>query len=211
MARINQHTFPDLDSSPSPLRLFWETTGRERVADTVLFSVNTVHRRGPDGREGDFVELDFPVSGVIVIPYFKGTDGVEYFVMERQFRHGSESVTLEFPAGLIEPGEMKSDSAKRELWEETGLRAESLRPLGTVYQNSAFMNSMSSVFLAEGLEVETLPENRRLDANEQIDIVTVPVSYVLDNMGAGELDGGPTVFALAFFMKEMRRRSVLNG
>ena len=37
MARLTEHTFPTPDSSPSPLRLYWETLGRKNVAKTVLF------------------------------------------------------------------------------------------------------------------------------------------------------------------------------
>ena len=208
MGCLTERTFPSPDTSPSPLRLYWETLGRSNVAKTVLFDVNTVRRVGPDGKQGDFVELDFAHDGVTIIPYFIGTDGVARFVMERQFRHGSESVTLEFPAGLVEKGENASDAAERELWEETGLKANSLRPLGTVCQNSAYMNCYVSFFLAEDMEVVTSLESRKLDDNEQIDIVCVPVREVLDKIGEGEMDNGASVMALSFFFKEMRRRGV---
>ena len=208
MKKLDETTFPTLESSPSPERLLWNTHERKTTAKTVLFDVNSVHRTGPSGREGDFVELDFAHGGVSVIPFFIGTDGVPRFVMERQFRHGSESVTLEFPAGLIDEGESASEAAARELWEETGLKANSLRPLGTVCQNSAYMNCFASFFLAEDMEVLTSLDQRKLDANEQIDIVCVPVSDVLDRIGEGEMDNGASVMALSFFFKEMRRRGV---
>ncbi len=41
--------------------------------------------------------------------------------MVRQFRHGSGGITIEFPAGTIDPGENPEIAAKRELLEETGL------------------------------------------------------------------------------------------
>ena len=70
------------------------------------------------------------------------------------------------------------------------------------------MNCYASFFLAEDMEVITPPEGRKLDENEQIDIVCVPVSDVLDKIGEGEMDNGASVMALAFFFKEMRRRGV---
>jgi 8-oxo-dGTP pyrophosphatase MutT (NUDIX family) len=38
---------------------------------------------------------------------------------------------LQVPAGSVEPGEHPSTAARRELEEETGIKAATLRPLGT--------------------------------------------------------------------------------
>lgn len=46
------------------------------------------------------------------------------FVLIKQYRHNLEYSTLEFPAGHIEAGESPSDAAKREFFEETGLKAD---------------------------------------------------------------------------------------
>ena len=208
MKKLDETTFCALEDSPDPARLLWTTESRSNTARTVLFDVNSVHRKGPDGREGDFVELDFVRGGTSVIPYFVGSDGIPRFVMERQYRHGSESITLEFPAGLVEKGEDPAAAAARELLEETGLKAETISYLGTVCQNSAYMKCPSAFFLAEGMTVVTDMKDRLLDENEQIDIVTVPVSYVLENIGEGELTNGASIQSLPFFLREMRRRGI---
>ena len=65
-----------------------------------------------------------------------------------------------------------------------------------------------SFCLAEDMSVETDLDKRKLDQNEQIDILTVPVSYVLENMGEGELTNGAALLAVPFFLREMRNRGL---
>ena len=208
MKRIDEHTFCSLESAPDPSRLYWETTSRNRLYDTPIFNINNVHRRSRDGREADFVELDSP-QWVNVVPYFVGSDGVPRFVMERQFRHGSDSITMEFPAGLVERGESPRDAGLRELLEETGLMAHTFKLIGTVCPNSAFMNNSANFFLAQDLELVASEDERRLDANESIDLVSIPVSQVLESLGTGEMDNGIMLMAGFFFLREARKSGLL--
>ena len=46
----------------------------------------------------------------------------ELILVNREYRMAMAQWIYNFPAGLIDPGESAEESAKRELWEETGLR-----------------------------------------------------------------------------------------
>ena len=46
----------------------------------------------------------------------------ERILVNREYRMAMAQWIYNFPAGLIDPGESPEESAKRELWEETGLR-----------------------------------------------------------------------------------------
>ena len=69
-------------------------------------------------------------------------------VMVRQFRPGTEEITLELPAGVIDPGESPLNAAKRELLEETGMQSTNWVSLGRCSSNPALMNNHTYLFLA---------------------------------------------------------------
>ena len=58
------------------------------------------------------------IEGVVV------SEGAVDAEQKRQFRPPAGKLMLEFPAGLIEPGETPAETAERELYEETGYRGK---------------------------------------------------------------------------------------
>ena len=182
--------------------LMWKSGARERVFKGPIFDVCTVVRTSTDGRSSTFIEVDSP-NWVTVLPWYRRGDGKPMFVMVDQFRHGSSTVTREFPAGVVEKGEDPMLGALRELMEETGLEAEKTRLLGNVSPNSAFMNNRSSFYLVEGVR---LVASQNLDDNEQLDVFSVPVEEVIASMGTGIYDNGIMMMALGFFLREAHAR-----
>jgi ADP-ribose pyrophosphatase len=67
-----------------------------------------------------------------------------------QFRFGIRKLSLEIPAGLVDPGEEPLQAAKRELEEETGYAAREWISLGWSYANPAFLTNRAHHFLARG-------------------------------------------------------------
>ncbi len=186
--------------------LIWKTTGKKKVLDCHIFNVLSAERQAADGRTGTFVEIESP-DWIVAIPWFL-KDGEPYFIMEEQFRHGSESVTREFPAGLVEEGEQAVAAARRELMEETGM-VGTFTELGNVCPNNAFMSNRQSFFLVTDLEKIA---GQSLDPNETIDVIEVPVESVIRDMGTGLYDNGIMMMAIGFFMRyaeshpELRRQ-----
>ena len=118
--------------------------------------------------------------------------------MVRQFRHGSRAVTVEFPAGVIEPGEEPQAAAARELAEESGYTARRLTLLGASNPNPSFMRNTSYTFLAEGLHG---PGAQSLDPLELVEVERVAVERVLSEMGTGEFDNGMMLAALGYYLR----------
>ena len=102
-------------------------------------------------------------------------------VFVRQYRHGSDALSLEIPGGMVDPGEAPIVSAARECLEESGFRASHLTSLGVLNPNPAVFNNQLHTFVAENVVIEGDIQNT---ATEQTEVVLVPraelTSYLLD-------------------------------
>ncbi|GHT49926.1 hypothetical protein FACS1894102_5070 [Spirochaetia bacterium] len=115
----------------------------------------------------------------VVIPVLE-CDGRKYFVMVEQWRHGSKTLSIEFPGGVIEEGEDPVYGAARELREETGYKAARLESLGTMSPNPAIMSNELHLFLASGLVKDG---SQILDSSEFVNVHYIEAGEVIRNMG----------------------------
>jgi ADP-ribose pyrophosphatase len=111
-------------------------------------------------------------------------------IFEKNWRAPLESFVIQFPAGLMDvPGEDEEDTARRELLEETGYRADKLVPILAVPLAPALLSTGAMHFFAP--DVVDTGEATNKDA-EEIEVVKVPLNKVGDfllNLPAGvELD-----------------------
>jgi ADP-ribose pyrophosphatase len=178
---------PDRDA-----HLKWKELSRRQIASCGVFDLFAVERVSASGRRGEFWVLAAR-DWVNVVPVLRASNGERSFLMVRQYRHGAELITTEFPAGLVEKGEDPAAAAARELLEETGHRAGRLTLIGDLHPNPAFMNNRCFTFLAEDLE----PAGpQALDELETVDFMSLPVSEVQARAGRGELVNALTLVAL---------------
>ena len=110
----------------------------------------------------------------------------------RQLRPAVDASMLEAPAGRLEPGEMPSGCALRELAEETGLAARRLESLGVLHPSPGVFDEMIHLFLATGLErTEAQPEEY-----EDIATVRLPLEEALQMARDGRISDGKTITLL---------------
>lgn len=106
--------------------------------------VDRVRLPGGDVAEREVVRHP---GAVAVLPLLPGEEGPEV-VLVRQYRYAAGEGVWEVPAGTLEPGEEPADCARRELEEETGLRAGALEPLGRIYTSPGFTDEVVHLFVA---------------------------------------------------------------
>jgi ADP-ribose pyrophosphatase len=96
---------------------------------------------------------------------------------------------VEFCAGKLEPGEAPASAAGRELIEETGYRAGSIRALGTFLTSPGFADEWMHVFEARNL----VPVPRDLQPGERIEVLLETPDTVAAWIRDGRIQDGKTI------------------
>lgn len=132
-------------------------------------------------------------GAVCIVPLLEGQAGAEdRLVMIRNIRPAVEKAVIEFPAGTLEAGEPPEQCAARELIEETGYEATTIETIGTFYTTPGMTDELMHAYFARGLK----HVGQKLEADEDITVMDVPVSEALAMMDRGELMDGKSMLSL---------------
>ena len=123
-----------------------------------------------------YYALDLP-NYVCVIPRTVSGE----ILMIKQFRPAVGKVTLEFPAGTVEEGELELDTAGRELEEETAYRSDKISLLGVMTTDAGRINNVMHSYFAENC-VE-VPDRQ---PEEGIEVLSFSVESLFEMVGNGE-------------------------
>ncbi len=113
----------------------------------------------------------------------------------KQYRKALEKMIYEIPAGLIDPeDDGPLETAKRELEEETGYRAEDWKELYSFYSSPGFSDEYCYIYQAENLEKGQEPLAQ--DEDEFIELHLLSYEEAMDLYQTGEICDAKTVLAL---------------
>ncbi len=175
----------------------WPVQASELVADCRIFKVRkdtTVNPR--TGVMHDMFVLEQP-DWVNVIPLTPDN----HVVLIEQWRHGSRTIELETPGGMLDDGEPVETAGRRELREETGYDAEKIVSLGTCRPNPAIQGNRQHYLLATGCRKVTEPA---LDSAEDIAVRTVPLTGIPELIRTGQIAHGIVIGA--FYWLDLYQR-----
>lgn len=142
----------------------------------------------PDGGDGIF-GIVTAQPGVAVIP----VDEEGNIYMAKEFKYGIGQESIEALGGGIDKGEDKLEAAKRELMEESGIKAKKWDYLGFINPFTSIVASPNYMYLAQGLE---FGQSQGGDEGEVIELLKMPFEEALEKVTKSEITHGATVVAI---------------
>lgn len=164
-----------------------------------VFTVHTdIVREGPHTGQRDVIRHS---GSVVVLALDRPKRGEPRVLLCRQYRYAAAQSMWELPAGRIDKGENRLAAAKRELIEETGVRAKRWQRMCQFYASPGFLDETMDIYLAEGLTLgEATPEE-----DEQISIRFFPLSEAVQMVLSGRIKDAKTMTGV-LWVEGMRTR-----
>ncbi|MEW6305819.1 MAG: NUDIX hydrolase [Verrucomicrobiota bacterium] len=177
----------------------WPVKSSEQLGDFHIFKLRADWKTSPrTHKDLKFLVLEC-VNWVNVI----AVTPEDQLVMVEQFRHGSGTVELEIPGGVMDPHDASPvEAGLRELSEETGFEGEGACVIGQVFANPAIMNNTCYTVLVRNCRFTSAT---RFDHGEDIVTRLVPIADIPELVRTGKIRHSLVV--VAFYHFENWRRT----
>ncbi len=165
------------------------------MADEILLKsgkFKVVHRMIDVGSgEPTSKDLIIHPGAAVVLPMLDA----ERVVMVRNWRWSINRELLELPAGTLEPLEEPEDCAYRELEEETGYTAGTIRPLCRFYTSPGLLTELMHAFVASDLTAG----EQHLSNDEKIRVEIMSFAEIDHAIKVGRIMDGKTLATFLYF------------
>ena len=171
----------------------WTQINSTPLGNFRIFTLRSDQKISPrTGEAHEFFVLDCVdwVNVVAVTPDHQ-------LVMVEQYRHGSNTVELEIPGGIMDTQDGSPvNTGIRELREETGYEGTNARLIGEIFSNPAILTNRTFTVLLENC---TLRHDVQWDGGEDLMTRLVPISEIPLLIKAGKIRHSLVVVALYHF------------
>jgi ADP-ribose pyrophosphatase len=207
---MTQQTGPAGAGPVAPPDLTERVVGSKTIyqGSYLTFRIDTVERT--DGSRAEREVVGHP--GAVAILAIDDGDRV---LMVRQYRAPAGRILLEIPAGTLDidpdTGAIEDPdlAAPRELEEETGYRAGSLRLLTSFWTAPGFATELMHLYLASDLRAADA-DRIGPDEDERLELERVPVGHALAAIERGEIADAKSILAL-LWLDRLRRGDAGGG
>lgn len=172
------------DEDPRDAELHEKILSEETAWRGKILDVRSLEVELPNGRRTGRDIVRHPGAAAVVALTESGK-----IVLVRQYRTALDRVTVEIPAGKLDPGEDPLECASRELLEETGMIAEKIAYLTTIATSDGFTDELIHIYMATGLSFSKSSP----DADEFINVDLVEVGELVDAVLDGRIEDAKTV------------------
>lgn len=166
----------------------WRTRRSACVYDNPWIRLTHNEVITPGGADGIYGVVHFKGIAIGILPL----DEENHTWLVRQSRYALGISTWEIPEGGCPFDEAPLSAARRELEEETGLRADRWQELLRLHLSNSVTDEQAIVFVARGLQ----PGQQALEPTEDIEVRRVPFAKALSMVLAGEITDAISVAAI---------------
>lgn len=172
----------DVDKNP------WKILGRKEVYDNPWIGVTEYTVLNPTGNQGIYGKVSFKNVAIGILPM----DERKYTWLVGQYRFPLGQWSWEIPEGGGILGTDPVEAARRELLEETGLKAENMQELLHMHLSNSVSDEFSITYLATGL-TQHVPEP---EETEQLIIRELPFEEAVEQVMTGIITDSMSVAAI---------------
>lgn len=166
----------------------WKILDAKSVYDNPWLQLTEYQVINPSGNPGIYGKVHFKNRAIGIV----ALDKEDNVYLVGQYRFSIDQYTWELPEGGGLFDELPLETAKRELQEETGLKAENWEELLTIHTSNSVTDEIGYVFLATGLS----QHETDFDDTEDLQTKKILFDELLEEVMAGKITDSLTMAAI---------------